>query len=62
MIDLAGKRSNIRGANCKQMAASSTVLLLILNVEVAKGIDERKKKKYVLNMIVRREGIRRALR
>jgi len=44
MIDLAGKRSNIRGANCKQMAASSTVLLLILNVEVAKGIDERKKK------------------
>jgi hypothetical protein len=55
MIDLAGRRSNIRGVNCKKMAVSSTVLLPILKAEVAKVIDERKK--YILNMTVRRKGI-----
>jgi len=60
MIDLAGRRSNIRGVNCKQTAASSTVLLPVLKVEVAKVIDERKK--YILNTIVRRKEIKRAWR
>jgi hypothetical protein len=51
MIDLAGRSSNIKGVNCKQMAVSSTVLLLILKTEVANAIDERIT--YVLNMTVR---------
>jgi len=60
MIDLAGRRSNLRGVNCKQTASFSTVLLPILKAVVAKVIDERKK--YILNMIVSRKGIRMAWR
>lgn len=57
MIDLAGRRSNVRGVNCKQMAMSSTVLLPILKAEVANVIDYWIKYEYILNMIMRRKGI-----
>jgi hypothetical protein len=39
MIDLAGRLSNVRGVNCKQLAMSSTVLLPFLKAEVANVID-----------------------
>jgi hypothetical protein len=60
MIDLAGRLSNMRSVNCKQMAMTSTVLLPILKAEVANLIDERRK--YILNMTVRRKGVKRAWR
>lgn len=56
MIDLAGRLSNIRVVNYKQMAVSSTVLLPILEAEAANVIEE--KIKYILNMTVRRKGIK----
>jgi hypothetical protein len=60
MIDLAGRRSNITGVNCEQMAVSSTVLLPTLKDEVANVIDKRIK--MVLNLSVRHEGIKGAWR
>lgn len=60
MIDLAGRLSNINDVNCEQMAVSSTVLLPTLKAEVANVIDERIK--MILNLSVRREGIKGAWR